>query len=456
MSKSGLLPMEIEKQVGKALESYFQDSDPLFIIGVSGGVDSMSLLHVFYRLKVRALVVHVNYGKRGVESDKDAELVEQMAFEWGYDCHSVKADYDSEARDEGNFQQWARNLRYEIFRALQAEHNARGIAVGHHEDDLIETILQKIFRGAGLESWSAMQVWNKELFRPLIHVTGRQIEQYAEKNSVPFRTDRSNLRSDFARNFLRNEWLEGLENYFPGWRDNILRIPDQADLFGQALEELAEDIIIDENRIDREKFLELRRELRSALLLHLLKDTRPGLSISHDALNELSELESLQTGKSIQLASDLFIMRNRTSFDLMAGGTKESRECLIQKKAIEAGVVSVHRLAFRLDSFDNIDYAQGLHLDIGSLEWPLKLRSWEEGDRFQPLGMKGRQNVSDHLTNRKISASRKKEALVLETFDGIICAVIFPPDKKYARPGTISEQFKCGEHTQKCLIVKQE
>jgi len=109
----------------------------------------------------------------------------------------------------------------------------------------------------------------------------------------------------------------------------------------------------------------------------------------------------------------------------------------------------------RLQDYDSPDFNNVLYLDITHLHWPLKIRNWQHGDRFQPFGMQRHQSVADHLTNRKISAIKKDETMVIETFDETICAVIFPPATKMDQPGTISEPFRCGKATRQCLTIKQ-
>lgn len=142
MSKSEYLL--IEQVISNKVDRHFPGT-PNFVIGVSGGADSMALLYAFKQLEISCFVVHINYGLRGVESDKDQELVEQMSFQWGFECCSVRLN--TEEMQSGNFQNWARNERYMIFEDLAEEIKADAIAVAHHQDDQIETIVQKLFRG---------------------------------------------------------------------------------------------------------------------------------------------------------------------------------------------------------------------------------------------------------------------------------------------------------------------
>lgn len=452
MSRSDLQP--IEDRVYNALKEHFQGNAPKFIIGVSGGPDSMCLLYLFQKMKVDAVVVHINYAKRGMESDKDAELVEQMAFQWGYDCHSLKIDPDESMSE--NFQQWARDVRYEAFRKLVEEYNATGIAVAHNQDDQVETILQKQFRGAGLASWSAMSVWDGNIFRPLLHTTREEIETYIQQKSIPYRTDASNLKSEFARNFLRNKWLEELGQHFPGWRKNVLRIAGQAALFEESIEWIAGQITDEKKRISREKLLDLGAGLRKAVILLLLKTRQPDIQISGSALDELDHLPDLQTGKSIQLTNNLALIRDRDHFSITVHeGPSQFPPVELRQQQLEAGPLELSGVTIEIVKCTDPDFNQHLYLDVDKIQWPVKVRLWQKGDRFQPFGMEGHQNISDHLTNRKISAAEKNKALVVESFEETICAVIFPPTENRVPPGTISALVQCEESTRRCLTIKR-
>jgi tRNA(Ile)-lysidine synthase len=450
MNRSELLPIEqaVSKKVKKLFDSH---TDSTFVIGVSGGIDSLCLLHMFKRLNINASVVHINYQKRGQASHKDAELVRETARKWGFQTIVKKVD-PSRAQKQ-NFQQWARQKRYETFRQIADEINAEGIALAHHKDDQIETVLQKMFRGAGLESWTAMDVWDGELFRPLLDVSRSQIEDYVQLFSVPYRTDESNLRSAFARNFLRNEWLVQMSDFFPGWKQNILRIPQQADLYAKALSWIAKQIT-DDRGIRRTKFDELHSGLQKALVLHLMKQQKQGIEVSRNSLDRLEELAKLQPGKKIELSLGFSIMRGRDHYIIKRETSEDFRPVKIERSHIHENKLKVANLILSLEPFEGLsNVSETLYLDAKKISWPIVLRRWRSGDSFQPLGMKGHQRISDHLTNRKISPAQKKQALVVESFEETISAVIFPPIKKSLQPGTISESVKCDENTRYCLKI---
>jgi tRNA(Ile)-lysidine synthase len=449
MNKSDWSP--IKKNVWKNLQQNFSDVFSLnFVVAVSGGMDSMSLLHIFKELGISGLVSHVNYQKRGEESDKDARLVRQHASKWGFE-YDITLVNPSEAENE-NFQQWARNVRYNKFRKLAKKHAADGIVIAHHEDDQIETILQKIFRGAGLASWSGMQVWDGEIFRPLLGISRNQIVAYVEENNILYRTDESNLETDFARNFLRNEWLKQLGDFFPGWKQNVLRIEQQADNYKQSLNWIA-NRIAGERGIERKAFHTLEPGLQKALILFLIKQQDPSLQISHDSLNHLDKLMDLQTGKAIQLIPGVSVLRDREYYVIEFESEQEFESIILEYEQLKDGI-DVGELNFEIHSFENPSFKKVLYIDTTKMNWPIRIRRWQHGDQFQPFGMQGHQQVSDHLTNRKISAAYKNQALVIESFEETIYAIIFPPIKKQTPPGTISEQVKCDTETEECLEIK--
>lgn len=440
----------IEKTVWENIQQYFSHVSSLdFIIAVSGGMDSMTLLYVFKELGISARVSHINYQKRGEASDKDARLVEQTANKWGFECHMRLADPE-EAEDK-NFQQWARDVRYDEFRRLKTKFGADGLALAHHEDDQVETILQKMFRGAGLPSWTAMEIWDGEILRPLLDISRPQIEAYVREHDIPYRTDESNLKTDFARNFLRNEWLPKLQQFFPGWKKNVLRIPQQSENYRQSLQWISDQIRSDHG-IDREQFHSLEPGLQKALLLFFIKQEDPTIQISLGSLERIDELPDLQTGKAIQLMPGVSIVRDRQHYVLEFKAEEDFEPVKIKLEELKKPVL-VGEMHFKITEFDSPDFGDALYLDISKISWPLRVRRWKAGDKFQPLGMEGHQRVSDHLTDKKISAVYKEEALVIESFEETIYALIFPPIKNQTPPGTISEQVKCDTETKKCLKI---
>ena len=436
----------LQEHLEEVLSEHFKRDDR-FVIGVSGGPDSMALLYLLYKLNRNVFVVHVNYGKRGTASDKDQELVEQMAFSWGFESCSVSPD-PTEANNQ-NFQNWAREQRYQFFRDFKKDLNAAAIITAHHKDDQVETIFQKILRGSAPTAWQGMQDWDGEILRPLLPFDKEQILTFCESEAIPYRTDESNLESDFARNFIRNELSSKMDRFFPGWQQNLLDLGD----FGSAYTS-AVDLVLKSMSGDRflniHKLQELEPELKRAVLKKFLDDHGLEGSYSKQQLLDLSNISSLQTGRSIPFGT-LKLTRDRDLLRLH-GDTNEdsSGSHFIEKNEVESGFEIAF---FTLKFSEQEPKSPNLRMDTSKVKWPLEIRVWESGDAIQPLGMTGSQNVSDHLTNRKIPTILREKALVLCGSDSTIYAIIYPENADIGELGLISELVKCEDTTETFLTI---
>lgn len=197
------------------------------IVGVSGGPDSMCLLHNLINYNCNIIVCHVNYGLRGKDSDKDEELVRKFCLKNKIKCHILK--YHRKKQDENTL----RDFRYAFFRKMFKKYNTNStcakasidglIAVAHNADDQIETILMNFIRGASLKGLGGMNLLSGEIIRPLLHVSRDEITKYLKKNNIPYRIDKTNRNTIFFRNKIRNELIPVLCAYNPNITDSINR-----------------------------------------------------------------------------------------------------------------------------------------------------------------------------------------------------------------------------------------
>jgi tRNA(Ile)-lysidine synthase len=443
MAKS--ISEQLQKHLSAHLSDLFEE-DVAFILGVSGGPDSMALMYLFYMLKQEALIVHVNYGKRGKQSDKDQELVEQMAFAWGFECCSIRLNPKDSGKE--NFQNWARKQRYQFFEDLRKDYRAEGIATAHHKDDQVETILQKILRGSGPAAWKGMNVWNGNIFRPLLPFSKDDILTFCETEAVPYRIDESNKKSSFARNFIRHDMAGKMDEFFPGWQQNLLALEQYAESYQESIRMIS-DRILKNNVLDVEKFSELSETLKTAVLKFILDELGLKGEYSKGELKEMTELESLQTGKSRNIGT-LRFTRDRDKIVIHS----EASSWKINKQITEA----MSRKGWKgheiqLKAKKDPEVNSDLKIDYQILEFPLTLRNWSDGDSFQPLGMKGHQKISDHLTNRKIPTISREKALVLCGSDSTIYAIIYPVKASNGERGAIAESAKIKASTQNILSI---
>jgi len=447
----------VRDAVRHVLENCGITGEERLVVGVSGGVDSMVLLHVLHSLKQPLVVAHVNYHKRGAESDADEILVHKSADLMEIPCHTRSVHYN---HGDGNFQDWARRMRYDFFKELRLETGATAIATAHQKDDQVETILMKLMRGAGPLAWMGMQYWDGIYLRPLLDVTRAEIEQYAKDHEIPYREDASNLESDYARNFLRNEWTPELNERLPGWQQNILRLREWSIQTEEALETIVKQLRNNDGSWNFSEFCTLSKGLQKALIRYWLKKNRPGEAlISHGNIEEVINICHLQSGQFVTIGLEIQLWRDHDTLVFKSGEKpKGEKEFKLTKGDLANNKRIVEFARFSLSNEYPREYGKKLFCQLKDTDWPVTVRSWKDGDRFQPLGMKGHQLVSDFPTNRKVPSHRKNEVLVVVSFDQKICAVIFPPSDNEVNngrePGGISETVRCSDEPAEVLTIE--
>lgn len=389
------------------------------LLAVSGGIDSVVMAELFWRcngfIPVKLAVAHCNFHLRGEESDADAAFVKAWA-----DAHSLRfhtADFDtvSYASLHGvSIEMAARELRYSWFDSLCREYGYDGVCVAHNANDNVETLFLNLLRGTGLKGLCAMKelapnpYGTTKVFRPVLGYSREEIARYADANGIAFRTDSTNLESEYKRNRLRNEVFPLLSRINPSFVSTVSR--DIAN-FRQAeaiVESCAGSLVPDsEGRVDIASMKSGRHWQYSLYLL-------------------LSEF-----GFQSPVISD--VVELLESGDRIVGGHRfESEEYLlvtttghlrIERKDARRGVPVVALLDWE-PSFSPRTSRGTTLVDADKLGGEPRLRKWKPGDWLNPLGMKGKKKVSDLLTDLKYDVLRKENVYVLEGDGSHVLAVI--------------------------------
>jgi tRNA(Ile)-lysidine synthase len=390
-------------------------------VAVSGGVDSMVLLHVLRGLGHDCIVAHVDHGLRGAASDGDRRFVEDHATRLGLPFRSVRVDVKS-AADGISVQMAARKLRYDWFSELLFEGPDR-MAMGHHRDDATETLLLNLLRGVGGHGWAGIQpvtaIPGGPVYRPLLCVGREQIMAYALENNIPFRDDASNADPKYLRNRVRNEMLPFLEKLRPGAGKALARAAGMLREMTIAADKWTErataQLVPDEEGTLRIPIKLLRTDGALHLLLHhLLRDHRP----HPDVIDQLVDaVLDGATGAMFYIA-DLRITVNRDQ--LIMGRAVDGFPSFTINLAEESGAAGQFRWERCVGA--PLPTVFGPHtawLDLAKLKEPLVLRPWKEADRMRPAGLGGSKLVSDLLIDAKVPRNEKNGAYVLES-DGTI------------------------------------
>ncbi len=386
------------------------------IIGISGGVDSMVLLDVLYRLKYPIVMAHVNFQLRGKDSNRDEMFVTQIAEKFKIPLEKKRFNTQKYSKKNRiSIEMAARELRYQWFEELSNKYNTENIAVAHHADDNIETLFLNLIRGTGIRGLTGMKVRNGKIIRPFLSVFRSEIEQYAQNNSIQYVIDSTNLENIYVRNKIRNNIIPLLEDINPSVRkilnNNILNFEKTSEFYFYHIKKAKDIVLRIENDIISINISKLQNmEYANIVLYEILSDYQFSPNTIDDIfskLNEQSGLEFLSTTYRLIKDRDYLLIKrieNREEIEYQI-----ERECCEIKEPFGLKIRWIKRdLDFKFSTDPNI-----IHIDKSKLIFPLFLRRWRQGDVFQPIGMEHFKKVSDFLIDEKISRMEKENIWIL-------------------------------------------
>lgn len=457
--------MDLLHQVQRTLRRYrLLSPDQALVVGVSGGPDSLCLLHLLHRLapaqRVPLHVGHLHHGLRGAEADGDAAFVAALAADWGLPCTVERTDVPALARQTGaSLEEAARAARYAFLGRLAAEINAQGVAVGHNADDQAETVLMHFLRGSGLAGLRGMQPLSRmprpqlpagrqplpgdheRLIRPLLFVPRAEILAYCAEHGLHARYDRSNEDTTFFRNRLRHELLPLLAQYNPQVRrilgNTAAALADDHELVRRDLLAAWPGILLqgDDSRLvfDLAGWRALPVALQRGVLreaIHRLRASLRDVSFLH-VDNALNLLHEGAAGDRMTLPAGLELALGYDRFAVGAAGVVLPVNDLPQM-GVEGlpltvpGRIGLAGWQLALTLTPRAELPAGWHenadrwqvwLDADLLGPAPALRTRRPGDRFQPLGLTGRSKLlAEFFTGVKLPApARDRWPLLVAT-----------------------------------------
>ncbi len=412
--------------------------DNLLLVGVSGGPDSLTLLHSVHKLGYPITAAHVNHALRP-EADQEEQIVKQYAAQLGIDFIACHMDVKSFAGNHSiSIEESARILRYRYLFEQAEKIQASAVLVGHNADDQVETILMHLLRGSGLSGLRGMDYfllpnpWSEHipLVRPLLSISREEILIYLAENELDFVSDNSNLNTTFFRNRLRHELLPILERFSPNIRENLLRagiiMRDDYSIIQQLVGDAWDRTLRRQGpgylEIDLAGYLELSPSIQRYLLRKAIACFLPGLrDVEFDCIERgLGFLSEPKPRGQVDLIAGLCIIKEGDTFWLANGidalplsdyamvqcGVQYTLEIpstlyLANGWELHAEEAPDPVLAFQLSN-TNVDNNQAW-LDAGEISMPMVVRCRKSGDRFKPLGMNGHSmKVSDLMINLKL------------------------------------------------------
>ena len=385
------------------------------IVACSGGIDSIVLAHILLKNGFSIRLAHCNFQLRGAESDGDETFVKEFAAAQCITIETIRFNTKEYAKqNKVNIQIAARELRYQWFKSLAEEHNAV-IALGHHENDQIETFLIQLLRGGGIRGLCAMEMRNGIYIRPLLNKTKKWIENYADLHQLRWREDSSNLSNTYQRNEFRNILLHNYKEI--GIQG--LALVDQFKTLQYCVERTAQLIT---DKWIKDKLL----ERWNTFPILIKKEIAYQLGIPRNQTQEIDKLTYNQVGSSL-IFSSYSLFKERKGISIIRNK--------IENKVLKSTVLKEAPKVYNPTVF---------YVDANKIVGELKIRMRKEGDSFQLFGMKGKKLISKYLSEKKVLACDKKAAYVI-TDDKNIIAV---------EHGGINEMLKIDKKTLSILALQ--
>lgn len=410
--------------------------DGRYIVGLSGGADSVALILILKELGYCVEAAHCNFHLRGKESQRDEDFCIKLCEKNNIKLHLIHF-YTAEYAElnKVSIEMAARTQRYDYFETLRKEIDADAICIAHHRDDSVETVLLNLVRGTGLRGLMGIRPRNQHILRPLLTCSKSEIEDYLSAKEQPFVTDSSNLVADVKRNKLRLEVVPTLKEINPSFDETIVRMSDNIGeaqkIINASLENAFHRIVMVENgEVDA-----LLLRLQEGIPSHDLPNLRINIAALIDyvspeyflfyllspygftspQIRNIALSSSSKSGK--EYITDTYTLLFDRKMMLLSrrektvpaplqlsqiGKFSYSDQCVIE---IIEEVVDNN---FTIPTTPN-----EIVVDKAKVHFPLILRRIATADRFRPFGMKGTKLVSDYLTNIKVDAISKRKQLVL-------------------------------------------
>lgn len=431
------------------------------LLGVSGGPDSMALLHIMHKLTAEMdlglAALHLNHGLRP-EAAAEEEFAREHCRNWGIDFYSRQADIRARAlQEKKTLEEAGRDCRYRYFFEQLEELQADYIATAHHQDDQAETVLLHLLRGSGLKGLRGIMPRKDQLIRPLLALSKAEIIHYLDENQIPYCLDQSNNDLRFLRNRIRRELIPYLQKtYNPRIMESLNQLAgiarDENDYLEKQLHFSWDKLLLRQEPgliiLDKKALGEEHPALQKRLILEALARLRgeSGWELK-DVQRILRLLYQSGSSKYIQLRQGLRVSSVYRELHFTNRPFREGSFCY---PISVPGRLSIPETGenYIIELGQPATFQPGLSscLDYDKLKQPLFLRSRQPGDRFQPSGMKGSKKVKDYFIDIKLPREQRARVPLLTSGKNVYAIVGY----------RVSRLAEVDTESQRVLIIRKE
>jgi len=403
------------------------------LVTVSGGLDSVVLLHLLQQLHYNLVIAHCNFKLRGEDADKDEEFVRNLGEKFKIPTEVISFNTKEFAKQNKlSIQEAARKLRYDWFDNLCNQNIADVIVTAHHLNDNLETVLHHLTRGTGLIGLTGIPVKNKNIIRPLLPFSRDEIEKFARKNQISWREDKSNTETKYIRNKIRHQVIPVLQEINPQLLQSFLKTHQHLQNANTVLQQhfttVWQQITTTNNRIIKVDIKQLSKLTPQDYYLYEL--FKP---FGFTDASEIKKLMIAQSGKLV-FSKTFRLLKDRDSLLLGCFPEKEKNSFTISKDKKRFEIDDLI-LIFKETDFRTINPSDkdknSVVIDKDLLKFPLTVRKWQKGDYFYPSGMQGKKKLSKFFKDKKLNLFEKENIWLLLSENQIVWVIGMRHDKRF-------------------------
>lgn len=440
----------VDKFMAFIADNHLFEEEQRVILAVSGGKDSVLMADLFAEARFNFAIAHCNFRLRGKDSDQDEEFVRNLAQHYKVPFYSVQFATETYAYENHiSIQMAARDLRYDWLESLRQKEAYDYVAVAHHQTDSVETVLLNLLRGTGVAGLVGIAPKRDFIVRPLLAFSGREVKDELVKRRLEYREDISNASTKYKRNKIRLDVLPHLREL----NQDLEKVFDNNGKRFSQLNRLLTKMV-DEFRADN---FQEQKDGRIEVSLDALKKLDPvdlwiyelfhPYGFSEMVLGDLISSWDHGSGKRFLSAEyELLLDRGRLIMSSIEPYQDVRSRIVVDELPFEFTWYG-EQYVIRTGEKDGVELTEfPVMIDAVALSMPLFIRSWQQGDKFQPLGMRGKKKVSDLLIEQKVPLTKKAEVPLLVDSNDNILAVW---------PWRINDQVKITPKTKKVLIFEK-
>ncbi len=438
------------------------------VVGVSGGPDSVCLLHVLYtlreKLNIKLYAVHINHMLRGKESEGDEKYVKELCEKLGIPAYFFSVDVKDIASRKGiSLEEAGREARYGTFEKVAGDVGASKVAVAHNKNDQAETILLNIIRGSGLDGLKGMEYKRGNIIRPLLDVRREEIEEYCRQHSLNPRIDSTNLLSIYTRNKIRLDLIPSINNMFDiDIQDNLSRMSallrDDLDYIEENAVHLYNKCLIDENKdsitinaaIFQKYHIAIRRRIVRSIIKKLTGSLKGIESVHVEQVLQLCE--NGRTGAEIHLPGRLKALKSYDHLIICTVTDSAAVQPFCRSikipgvtlvPEIGAGIKAVlEKKSSGVEQYVNMRYnSMEQYFDYDKLIMGINIRNRRDGDVFKPYKSNGTKKLKEYFIDNKIPRHERDSIPLITQGKEIVWVIGYK----------ISDKFKVTENTKTVL-----